>query len=398
MISELIDNGVEPEALFFFNLDDQNLLDLFKRPEDFLKFIRAYHPAGKAYIFIDEVQRVKNAGIFLKYLYDLQPNIKLIVSGSSSLEISAKTKEYLTGRKKVFNIHPFSFTEILSYKAKLPDKILSNDLFDIDNINKKHSIFGAYLKEAMEELIIYGGYPKVLLRKTPEKKKAELYEIYSSYIQKDVKDYLKIENIAVFNRLVSLLAFQIGNLVNRQELSISLQSAWVTIEKYIRILEETFVVKMLPPYYTNKRKEITKMHKVYYLDSGVRNFIAGNFSLLDQRPDKGPLYENIFFSEISKVIKAPIEIRFWRTQAGAEVDFIITRATRIIPVEIKAGRLKKAIISKSLKNYITAHEPATAIIATTDFCGKTTYGKTNIYLIPLCWLLLKNSLTYLLSL
>jgi predicted AAA+ superfamily ATPase len=131
------------------------------------------------------------------------------------------------------------------------------------------------------------------------------------------------------------------------------------------------------------------------MDTGVRNFIAGNLSLLNQRPDKGPLYENIFFSELTKATKAPQEIRFWRTQTGAEVDFIMTHTNKYIPIEIKSVRIKKSNIPKSLKNFIIAHEPKTAVFATTDFCDKIQYRNTKIYFIPLCWLLLNNSIASL---
>ncbi|MEN8263047.1 MAG: ATP-binding protein [Nitrospirota bacterium] len=385
IIKKLIEDlagSINTEAIFYFNLDDETLIKLFRNPGEFIKFIRAYLPEGKAFVFIDEVQRVREAGLFLKYIYDAGLNIKLIVSGSSSLEITAKVKEYLTGRKKVFRIYPLSFNEIVRHKRQVPAQLLSNRT-STEEIIKYHGLFGEHLLSELMDYMSYGGYPKVYLRQEHKKKETELSEIFSSYVKKDVTDYLRIEQVDVFNRLVSLLAFQTGNLVNKQELSATLQTAWVTIEKYLRILEETFVIKLLPPYYTNKRKEITKMHKVYFMDTGLRNFIVRNFMPFDVRADKGALFENVFFTERIKHIKDPSSTCFWRTQAGAEVDYILIEGEKIIPVEIKATRLKAPKLTKSFKNFIDAHKPENALIATLDFCGEMTYSGTHVKFIPL---------------
>lgn len=373
---------ISRDALFYFNLDDRALIELFRRPEEFIKFIRAYLPEGKAFIFIDEVQRVNEAGLFLKYIYDIGLNIKLIVSGSSSLEITAKVKEHLTGRKKVFRIYPFSFNEIVKHKRQIPANLLLNTA-NTKDITEYQSLFGEYLRSELMDYMSYGGYPKVYLRKESEKKEAELSEIYSSYVKKDVTDYLRIEQVDVFNRLVSLLAFQTGNLVNKQELSAALQTAWVTVEKYLMILQETFVIKLLPPYFTNRRKEITKMQKVYYMDTGLRNFIVRNFTTFDARADKGALFENVFLTERIKHLKDPSSTGFWRTQAGAEVDYILIEGEKIIPVEVKATKLKAPKLTKSFKNFIDAHNPEHAVVATLDFCGEMTYSKTSVKFIPL---------------
>jgi len=314
-------------------------------------------------------------------------NIKLVVSGSSSLEITAKVKEYLTGRKKVFRVYPLSFCEIVKHKGQIPAGLFPEKT-DVKKIIEHQRLFGEYLLSELKDFITYGGYPKVYLRKEPEKKEAELSEIFSSYVKKDVKDYLKIERVDVFNRLVSLLAFQIGNLVNKQELSVSLQTAWVTIEKYLKVLDETFVIRLLPPYYTNRRKEITKMQKVYYMDTGLRNFIVRNFTGLNARADKGVLFENIFFTERIKQLKEPSSLGFWRTQAGAEVDFVLIDGEKITPVEVKATRLNRPKLTKSFKNFIDAHKPEDAIVTTIDFCSEITYGKTAVKFIPLPWMVL----------
>jgi len=343
--------NIKPFQIKFFNLDLITDLEGLRSQEEFIKFIKEELLKAKfLYIFIDEVQRLENPANFLKGIYDLKLPIKLIVSGSSSLEIKSKIFESLTGRKRIFYLWPFSFKEYLFYH-QIEDLLTK----DISQINKQKILDYLY------EFIIFGGYPKVVLAKTKEEKIQLLNEIYSSYIEKDIVSFLKIKNPLIFTKLVTILADRIGGLVNSKELSNSLGINFRTIENYIFSLENTFVIKLIRPYYTNIRKELTKMPKIYFADNGLRNFSLMNFRSFLDSPEKGKLLENFVFSTLIKSFEG--NINFWRTKDKNEVDFILKDYFgNIIPLEIKAVYLKEPEITRSLRSFIEKYKPYKAFI------------------------------------
>lgn len=346
-IKYLLDSkGVSPTDVFYFNIEDPLLqTDFFSNYLDLYRFVKQ-KSKGRVYIFCDEAQKIPNIGVFLKNLYDLRdPQIKIIITGSSTLELKQKLHEPLTGRKKVFHLYPLSFKEYLEFRTGKNDWISGHENPDVFN-----------------EFITYGGYPKVALAQDDLQKKAELHEIYTSYLQKDIKDFLRIENPDAFNRLLRILADQIGNLLNIQELSNTLSINRVTLEKYLKILEETFVIHRLPPFYTNPRKEITKMPKIYFLDSGLRNYISGNMTIFPERPDIGKVSENHVFTEYYKSLQDLQRLYFWRTQNKTEIDFIyFYNDKEFFPIEVKYGASPHSI-PPGLRNFIENYKPAEAVI------------------------------------
>lgn len=356
----------DPRDIFYFNAEDTLLkTDFFENYVDLYEFVKKERQ-NRAYIFCDEAQKIPAIGIFLKNLYDLKdPNIKIIVTGSSSLELKQKTHESLTGRKKIFQLYPFSFKEYLKLKT-------GNDEWIAAHKNP----------EAFEEFVTYGGYPKVALAESDFRKKAELHEIYSSYLQKDIKDFLNIGYPDIFNRLVRILADQIGDLINIHELSNTLGINRLTVEKYLKILEETFVIHRLPPFFKNPRKEITKMQKIYFLDTGLRNYIDGNLTFFSSRSDIGKVSENHVFSEYYKPLRGIQKLNFWRTQNKTEVDFILSLEKEIIPIEIKYGFLGKNP-PLPLRNFIEMHQPKEAVIFSKLGGEAIKMGDTIIYHIPI---------------
>lgn len=356
----------DPENIFYFNAEDTLLqTDFFENYVDLYGFVKKERK-NRAYVFIDEAQKIENIGVLLKNLYDLRdPNLKIIVTGSSSLESKQKTHEPLTGRKKTFQLFPFSFSEYLELKKQKMDGI---------NI------------ELFYEFVTYGGYPKVAIAESEMQKRAELQEIYTSYLQKDIKDFLKIEYPDIFNRLVRILADQAGNLVNIQELSGTLGINRITLEKYLKILEETFVTHRLPPFFRNPRKEITKMPKIYFLDTGLRNFIAGSLTLFPDRTDIGKVAENHIFTEYYKNIQRLHGIEklyFWRTQSKTEIDFIYAKNEKeIMPIEVKYGFSGKNP-PVSFKNFIESYQPKEAIIYAKEGGDFFKIGSTKITIKPL---------------
>lgn len=354
-------HNINAQNILFFDLEDVQTLESIENCsfDELAKYIKSFgSKSNKKFVFIDEIQYLKNPASLLKILHDHYPKIKLIVSGSSSLSLKQKFKDSLTGRKQAFTINPLSFNEYLKFK----------------NIKQR-------TREKFLEFALWGGYPEVALIHDLEKKAAKLREIHSSYIKKDLKDLMGIENVSGFNKLVELLAHQIGNLVNIDELANSSGLARDTVSKYLLILENTFVINFIYPYFTNKRKEITKMPKAYFNDTGIRNTIVKNISPIEERADKGSIVENLIFNELKKNKKETEEIKFWRTQTKQEIDFILENQN-IIPAEVKFQSFKKAKIPKGIKSFIKSYNSKKAIVFTADFKDSIKYQNTQISFAP----------------
>jgi predicted AAA+ superfamily ATPase len=397
IIDHLFAQATAANDIFYFNLDDLTLIEFFDSPVEFLKFVEL-HKKDRGYVFIDEVQRLKNPGLFLKYIYDLKKKIKLIVSGSSSLEIQAKISESLTGRKQLFHLYPFSFGEFVSARwSEFSDVSEKLNIHDRESfsaaINKVLNMYQAPFDMYFSEYVTYGGYPRVVLEEDPQRKILHLREIFTSYLQKDVKDFFRIENISAYNNLLKILANQIGNLVNISELANTLGLHKATVEKYLHLLEGTFMFKRLTPFFRNVRRELSKMPKIYALDLGMRNFAAGNFGDVSLRGDRGEMAENFVFTELQRQIQPPGELYFWRTQTKAEVDLIIELPDHIIPVEVKYRPMQSPQISRSFRSFLDSYGPAFALVFTKNYLSQVKLNETEIIFLPL-WALLFFKLDY----
>ncbi len=358
------------ENTFFFNLDIFSDREIVGDQKQFIEFLKKNSQRKKLYVFIDEIQRIKEPGIFLKGIYDSNLNCKLIISGSSSLEIKSKVVEPLTGRKKTFFLYPLSFKEFVLFKEK-----------NIDQFKPIKKVYLDKLKKYLDEYLRYGGYPKVVLAQTEQEKIALLEEIYSSYIEKDIKGYFAVKNESSFIKLVMLLAASLGNIINKDFLASSIGSNRVTLDNYLFYLEKSFVIKIVRPFFSNPKKEIIKMPKVYFYDTGLRNLLIHNFTSFFIRPDKGELFENFVLNTLEENCNPVTKINFWRSRLSAEVDFVIQKGVEIIPVEIKAATLKKPTISKSLRSFIKLYQPKEAFLINLDYEAKEIINSTTIKIV-----------------
>lgn len=250
-------------------------------------------------VFFDEAQRINNIGIILKIIHDQIPDVRLLVSGSSALEISNNINEPLTGRKWEYNMFPFSWNEL-----------------------KKH--FG-YLKNQnnIPQYLIYGTYPEVITH--PKDAEAILNQIAGSYLYKDLLQYQGIRKPEVLDKLLLALALQLGSEVNFNELSRTVGVDRGTVEQYVALLEKAFVVFRVNPLARNVRNEINTTRKIYFYDTGIRNAIIGNFKPLELRQDVGALWENFIISERVKALRYKSwygRTYFWRTYQQQEIDWI----------------------------------------------------------------------------
>nr|MBP7654744.1 ATP-binding protein [Candidatus Dependentiae bacterium] len=390
LIDFLLKIKTEKKYICYINLETIQDYKIFSNPQLFIENIRAgCNPKKKIFVFIDEIQRIQNSGMFLKGLFDLQPNIKLFVSGSSSLEIQSKTKEFLTGRKKETVLLPLTFNEIVDYNQKLPAmKYISLAHKNINRWRELDKIYSALLIKQIEKSALFGHYPAILKKSGNTDKIETLNELFNSYVKKDVVDFIKIEKTDLFNQLVKVLSGQIGNLINKSEIGSHIQINSATLNHYLSVLQDTFVTHYLPPYTSLRRNEVKSAHKCFFFDNGLRNFALRMFSELEFRPDKGMLLENLVFTEIYKKLSVEQELFFWRTKAGAEVDFVLTFGNNIIPIEVKSGSVKSGMISKSFHSFIDNFKPVAGICLNKDTFDIANISGSRIYYIPIHWFLI----------
>ena len=255
---------------------------------------------NKRYVVIYEAQRVKNIGLTLKMMADtFRDRVQVVVTGSSSLELSNQIYEPATGRIFEYRLYPFSLAELSQHYSVREERRL------------------------LEQRLIYGCYPEVVTH--PDHAKRILTTIASNYLYKDLLSYNGIRKPEVLSRLLQALAMQVGEQVSYNELSRLIGIDRATVESYIDLLEKCFVIFRLPSYNGNLRTELRHNRKIYFYDNGIRNAILSNFAPLNLRTDAGALWENMMLSERVKhnaYRQSYAQIYFWRTQAQAEIDFV----------------------------------------------------------------------------
>jgi predicted AAA+ superfamily ATPase len=347
IIQNLINSEkVNTEDIYFFDAENINHLLILSRGIDEICKIVKPDENKKKYIFLDEIQYVKNIDKTLKLLVDHYGNyFKIFATGSSSLEIKNKFKQSMTGRKIIFEVYPLSFYEYLTFleEKQLADIIknrnFSDDRSDIAYENMRQ------LKAKYLDYLLYGGYPRIVLESDENKKKILLDEIYSTYIKKDVEAFFKIEDIEKFNNFVKYAAINSGQIFNANSASKSLGMARKTIIRYLNILNMSYIIGVIRPFYKNKNKEILKMPKIYFYDNGIRNSILNNFNNIDSRVDSGVVLETSAYLNLLKYFNKRENIKFWRTKTGSEIDFIIDGE------KFYAIECKKSLANFSINKY-----------------------------------------------
>jgi len=355
----------------YFNLDNFDQKKYFISQDTLVNKLKLDFGAKFVYVFIDEIQRLKNAGLFLKGFYDMHLPYKLIVTGSGSLELKADIIETMTGRKRIFYVLPLNFTEFISYKSSLPEDKLP--LFFALEKQKLYQLFNQY--------ITFGGYPKVVLAPNQEEKIDILSEIYKSYIEKDVKNLIGIEKDIAYQNLIRYLSASVGCIVNRAEIGRNLNLSEKTVNNYLDFLEKTFIISIIHPFYKNITKELTKSPKIYFMDLGLRNFATQIFQPFDSRTDKGLLFENFIFLRLLE-LNLFFKFKFWRTQSGAEVDFVLESKGQAFPIEVKSSKPRPGFIERGFGSFLKKYKPEVAYIYNLETDSKTKKYNTSIIYLP----------------
>ncbi len=283
------------EVLWFNgdNVDDRTILNNINS----LKAKNLFPPGS--FIIIDEAQRLENAGLSLKIIHDSCEKIQLIATGSSSFELTDKIIEPMTGRKWSFRLFPLSLEELIEH----------TNFLDVTR--------------TLETRMLYGSYPEVI--NNPSNEKLILRELISDYLYKDVFALKDVRKPEFLERLIKALAFQIGNQVSTREIANLIQLDKETVERYIYLLEEAFIIFRLNSFSRNLRNELKRSKKIYFYDVGIRNAVINQFNPLEIRNDVGALWENLMITERMKAIEYGQHYRnlyFWRTSRQQEIDYI----------------------------------------------------------------------------
>jgi len=356
----------------FFNLDIEGDNIHFNSQDSLLKKIKL-EVGDDGFVFIDEVQRKENAGIFLKGIYDQNLPYKFIVSGSGSLELKEKIHESLTGRKRMIELATISFEEFVNFRTDYRYENKLDDFFRIET--EKSTLY-------LDEYLNFGGYPQVVLADRVEEKIKVISEIYQSYLEKDIRFLLDVKKTGALTDLFRLMSSQTGNLTNISELSSTLGISAVTVKNYLWYFEKTYILKIILPFHANIRKEITKAPIYHFCDLGLKNFGSGDFGHVSQTRI-GHLFENFIFNILRERLNyTSSQINFWRTKDGAEVDFILKSGNKIVPMEIKHKRLQKPQITRSLNSFISAYQPDVAFIVNLNYSAQMDVEKTSVCFLP----------------
>lgn len=322
-LQNLFKNQQQPT--YYIDLEDSRLVRILDAGvAEFITHLKeegVYPAQQRLIVLIDEIQYLKDPSNFLKLIADHQPALKLIVSGSSSFAIKQKFSDSLVGRTVNFDIYNLSFLEFLQFK----DYPFSPQSHYTDK--KIQELIALY-----QEYVLAGGYPKIVLATDWSVKEKYLQQIIDTYIKKDIRDLAEIKETTKFNHLLEVLASQSGQLLNVTELANTLKLTALTVERYLFLLEQTYIIRLIRPYSHNIRSELSKTPKIFFYDTGLMHILW-----LKNLPKTilGQAFETSIFAELIKAYSAEA-INYWRTTDKKEIDFILKLAhDTIVPIEVK---------------------------------------------------------------
>ena len=330
----------------FLNGQDAETATYFEKLSTIEEYLRIYlNNEIEGLLLIDESQFINGISTIIKLLTDKYDKLKILCSGSSSLNILQNIEESMAGRVRIIEVLPLSFSEYLLFKDKKLYE-LQRDIVQADDPS-----LAAPLQQAYQSYLIYGGLPRTALTENTQEKAELLNDIFQTYLLNDVRQYVANAHFVGFNRLLRLLSTQIGNLININELSRESGLPYNDCEAYIHLLQQMYIIKLVEPFFTNKRKVIGKMKKVYFCDLGLRNIIYNSFNEMAFRTDSGAIFENEIFLELYRNRRASETIYFYRTTNGTEVDFVVDGPLRKLSVECKYKTFSKPVSIAALNSF-----------------------------------------------
>jgi uncharacterized protein len=349
------------EPVLLLNCEDPTIREWLTSPAAFLADLGEWMDQVRA-LFFEEVQRLPEAGLFLKGLVDRRTGLRIYATGSSSFDLEATTRESLAGRAQRHLLLPLSLQEMADTSIGSP---LARE---------------EMRAELLQKMTVFGGYPTVLTADDPPQEIATLVE---AFVVRDASDRFRIRHTAAMRKILELAASQVGNLVNLSEWAALSNVSNDTVADYCQLLEETHLLRLVRPFVGGKRAEITSARKVYFLDNGIRNQLFGGFHPVSDRADRGALWENFAFTELAKTVHPLLDgLSTWRSKSGAEMDFVVEHQGRLLACEIKTGDAR-ATLSRSVRSFVEAYQPEQLLIVHREVYPDISLGETRVRFLPL---------------
>lgn len=371
------DRLIKEEQIYWFDLEKSEDLLIWSNQTSVLSFLQVADQINQYYVFIDEFQQAKNIGSTLKVLHDHHPNFKLVITGSASWYLNID--ESMAGRKRVFPIWPASFSEFLSLAKYRKVKIFYD--LGLRQPAKISALETDLVNNALLDFLAYGGYPAVATAANKNEKEKIIAEIINSYILRDIQIYNHVANTLQVRKILTLLSDQTGSLLDINNLALNSGIGRAALINRIDLLQNTFIVNLIRPYFSNKIKELVKNPKIFLIDSGIRNSLMNNFSFLPRTKYFGKAVENFVFTELLKQNNDLRQLFFWRTKTGIEVDIVIKQADELIPIEIKSGDENN--IPNGLYSFIKQYRPKNAYVLNWSVNKEINCENTKIHFRPI---------------
>jgi len=378
----LKEKQVKPSQIIFLTFKDRDILDQFSsNPKVFIKSHINQKNTERFYFFLDDVHYLPSAGQKLKLLYDLFENVKFIVIGSSSFD--------LNGRIFSFHLPQVSFAEFIRVKSKELEHIhrerakkIKDFIISSKDFNLKKDTFASDFQKLYEEYAVYGGYPEVIISEDFKTKTTVLKNIYEAYLSGEIIKLLRIKDTLEFSSIVNFLASYIGNFLEYSSLSNESDTHFKKIKHYLSVLEKTYIISLVKPFYTTKTAELRKNQKVYFLDTGLRNSALKNFNIIRFRPDAPELIKNKAFNQL-KINYPDIPLKYWQTLGKAEVAFVLPKEKKAVPIDVSYTNLSEPKITRGFRNFLHSYKPPTALVLTRGFSGELKVNSSQIKFAPI---------------
>ncbi|MEE8524841.1 MAG: DUF4143 domain-containing protein, partial [Thermoanaerobaculia bacterium] len=290
-------------------------------------------------VMLEEIQHLDEPAAFLTELVDLAKGRRILATASSSPWSRSRTRESPAERTRRVRLLPLSLDEVA---ASLPDELAPE-------------VRDAHLAELWERLVAAGGYPEVWLADDPP---AVLHRLAEASVLESASGLHIVERPGVLRSVLELAAADAGKLVNVSAWAAAVRASRTVVSRYLAILEEAHVLRLVPPYAGGRRGEVTGAPKVFFFDNGLRNAVFGGFAATSGRADRGALWENAVFGELAKRQDPLEEIFYWRSKNGAEIDFVARRQGRLTAIVVHAGELRRPIVSRAARSFLAAYRPA----------------------------------------
>jgi predicted AAA+ superfamily ATPase len=336
----------DPATILYLNCEEALVRAWAASPAGMLRDLESDFPTAGT-LFFDEVQHLADAGLVVKGLVDARRGLDILVTGSSSFHLADRVRESLAGRAERRVLLPFSLRELLDHEPS-----------QVPAVRRQRAARMA------ERIMTTGGYPGVWFAADPAR---ELKDLVEAVVLRDASDLFRIRRPDAFRRLLQLAAGQVGRMANCSEWASHLGVSSPTAREYLAIMEQSWIIRLVPSFSAGKRRETTSALRVQFVDTGLRNAVTGTLMAdPDRRPDRGALAEGFAFGEILKTLPRDWSIHHWRSKGGAEVDFVLVREGRLIGVEVKAGTGKGGTrrLSRSARSFIDAYAPEVFIVVT----------------------------------